>query len=333
MDFATLPPETNSARMYSGPGSGSLRDAAIAWDALSARLRRAAAQYGAVMAPTQAVAAYVRWLQVLAEHAEQTAARARGAASAYELALAAMVHPSAIAANRRLRTWLAEANQLAQETPAIADADADYDQMWAQDAATMYAYAAACAEVLTETPFPPPPGTDVTPDDPPASWELASAPEVIATGGTVISAICDTLTALPTSPPTAFASSLAPVTVPLSKLGSLCGHSDFAINRLSYLNKQATLHNAAALLTLLPNRAPTANAASGLGRAISIGALSVPRAWTVGATRAAAWPSATEWPSTVDVVDVVNVVNLVSAGTRHRFAQSRHTNSRHRRSP
>jgi PPE-repeat protein len=36
MHFATLPPEINSGRMYSGPGSGSMISAATAWDELAA---------------------------------------------------------------------------------------------------------------------------------------------------------------------------------------------------------------------------------------------------------------------------------------------------------
>lgn len=317
MEFATLPPETNSARMYTGPGARSLMDAAIAWEGLSGRLRRAAAQYRAVMVPTHAAAAYARWLQVLAEHAEQTADRARSAASAYELALAATVHPSAVAANRSLRTWLAQTNHLAQASPAIADAEADYDQMWAQDAATMYAYAAFSAEVVTDDPFPPPPGSGITPDDTPGSWALTSAPEVVATGGQVLSAICHTLRALSASPPRAFETFLAPVTVPLSKLASVCGHSDFAINRLSHLNKQATLDNAAALLTRLPQRVRAANAATGLGRATSVGMLSVPRAWLARTPEVGTAP----WPS------------AVNTEMRYRFANSRRTSSRRRQSP
>ena len=38
MDFSTLPPEIDSARMYSGPGSGPLMAAATAWDQLGHRI-------------------------------------------------------------------------------------------------------------------------------------------------------------------------------------------------------------------------------------------------------------------------------------------------------
>jgi PPE-repeat protein len=43
MDFGALPPEINSARMYSGPGSGPLMAAATAWDELAIELDSTAA--------------------------------------------------------------------------------------------------------------------------------------------------------------------------------------------------------------------------------------------------------------------------------------------------
>ncbi len=50
MDFGALPPEINSARIYSGPGSAPMLAAATAWDALAAELHSTAAGYGSVVA-------------------------------------------------------------------------------------------------------------------------------------------------------------------------------------------------------------------------------------------------------------------------------------------
>ena len=49
VDFATLPPETNSARLYVGPGSAPMLAAASAWNGLAAELCLAAVSYGTVL--------------------------------------------------------------------------------------------------------------------------------------------------------------------------------------------------------------------------------------------------------------------------------------------
>jgi PPE-repeat protein len=49
MDFAFLPPGINSARMDTGPGSGSLLAAAGSWDALAAELGTTAKIYESVL--------------------------------------------------------------------------------------------------------------------------------------------------------------------------------------------------------------------------------------------------------------------------------------------
>ena len=49
MDFAMLPPEVNSGRMYAGPGSGPMLAAAAAWDGLAAELQSTAASYGSAI--------------------------------------------------------------------------------------------------------------------------------------------------------------------------------------------------------------------------------------------------------------------------------------------
>jgi hypothetical protein len=49
MYFAMLPPEINSGRMYTGPGSGPMLAAAWAWDGLAADLYSTAISYSSVI--------------------------------------------------------------------------------------------------------------------------------------------------------------------------------------------------------------------------------------------------------------------------------------------
>jgi len=207
MDFATLPPEINSGRMYCGPGAESMRDAAAGWDNLATRLSEVAADYRAVTSqlaeshgPACTVMAstaipYIGWLSAIATLAAQTAIHANAAASAYDSALAATVPPRLIEANRELQRFLAATNCLGQTSQAIADAEADYERMWAADAEAMYAYAHASVDVCMLTPFGPPPGNDGrVPTKSP--WALIAAPEVVSTGHQVMSAIPEALDTL-----------------------------------------------------------------------------------------------------------------------------------------
>jgi PPE-repeat protein len=273
MDFATLPPEINSGRMYSGPGAGSMTEAATAWDRLAAGLYAAAAQTGM----TEATAPYINWLNATAARAEHAAAQAAAAASAHHSALAAMVPPPAITANRARRRPLAMQNRLGQTSPAIADVDAEYEQMWARDADAMYAYARAAADAATLAPFTSPPGNQGATT---RTWALQSAPDVVSAGGRVMSTIPEALQAFSRSPLTPFEASLSPVTASLSRLSSLSAPSDAALKHLNALNKGAALRS----LFTKPARVGRAAATPGFGRAASVGKLSVPQAWaTAGA--------------------------------------------------
>jgi PPE-repeat protein len=108
-----------------------------------------------------AAAPYVAWMNNTAVLAEQAANSARTAAAAYEQAFAATVPPPMIAANRAQTAQLVATNVLGQNTPLIAQLEAQYSQMWAQDAAAMYAYAGQSAAATKVTPFASPAhGTD-----------------------------------------------------------------------------------------------------------------------------------------------------------------------------
>jgi len=290
MHFATQPPEVNSERMYSGPGSESMMSAATAWDGLAAQLYDMAAQYTSAIsqlarrwrgqtatAVAQAATPHIAWLNAAAAHAELAATQAGAAARAYESALAAMVPPALIDANRAQRRSLVSTDRLGQTGPAIADAEAAYERMWAQDTEALYAYAGASAGAATVAPFTSPPTTGGA-FSASGTWPLSAAPDVIAAGYQVMSAITEALEELALSPLATFDASLLPVTSSLSKLSSLSAPSGFAISRLNAMNKAAALRS----LFPKPGGAGGATVTARFGRGASIGASSVPQAWAVG---------------------------------------------------
>ena len=92
-------------------------------------------------------------MSATAGQAEQAATKAQAAAGAYESAFAMMVPLPMIAANRTQLASLAATNIFGQNTPAISTTEAQYGEMWAQDAAAMYGYAANSAAATQVTPF------------------------------------------------------------------------------------------------------------------------------------------------------------------------------------
>jgi PPE-repeat protein len=173
LDFGALPPEINSARMYMGPGSSSFQVAASAWNGLAAELQSAAQGYETTItqlasdewngpasaAMTSAAQPYITWMQETAAQAEQAATQAQAAAAAYEQAFATTVAPPVVAANRAESAAAVQANVFGQYTALIAQLEAQYGQMWAQDAAAMYGYAGQSASAAQVTPFATPAST------------------------------------------------------------------------------------------------------------------------------------------------------------------------------
>jgi len=208
MDFALLPPEINSGRMYSGPGSGPMMAAAAAWEALAAELSSVTAGYGSVifeltsgqwLGPSSvsmaaAAAPYLAWMSATAMQAERTASQATGVVAAYESAFAMTVPPPVVAANRSLLMTLVATNIVGQNSPAIAATEAHYAEMWAQDAAAMYGYAGESAAASALTPFTPPPST--TSPAALAGQPAAVAQTTMSSGPQLISALPQALQGL-----------------------------------------------------------------------------------------------------------------------------------------
>jgi PPE-repeat protein len=208
-DFGALPPEINSGKIYTGPGSAPLLAASTAWNALASELQTTAAGYGSTItelgsswtgpsstAAASAAAPFTSWLTTTAAQAEQTAAQAQAAAAAYEAAFAASIPPPVIAANRALLAALVATNFLGVNTPAIAATEATYAEFWAQDAGAMYGYAGAAGAASQLTPFTEAPAT--TNDSGQATQAASTAQSAAASSADSTSDILAFLTQLNT---------------------------------------------------------------------------------------------------------------------------------------
>ena len=316
MDFGGLPPEINSARMYTGAGPEPLLAASVAWDGLASELAAAASSYSSVIAgltsgpwlgPAAIAAAaaatpYAVWMGATAGQAEEAAAQARAAVAAYEAAYAMTVPPAVVAANRALLAALVATNFFGQNAPAIAATEALYSEMWAQDAAAMYGYAAGSASASALTPFETPP--QIT--DP--AGAAAQATAVSAANGEA-AATQATLTSLVTAVPGALQGMAAPASIGTAAAGLPVSTSSGDIANLlnigvmplfaisSVLGIAQTMQGMAAAATQVGEAAAeAAEAAAGaaltgaeaaggaalgaMGQAASLGSLSVPSAWT-----------------------------------------------------
>ena len=143
MNFSVWPPEVNSGLLVEGPGSAPMLEAAAAWDGIGTELSSAANAFSSVVSDlsadawqgpssasmTNAVTPYVGWLGKAAAQAEQSAAQARAAATAFEAALATVVDPASIATNRGQLASLVRSNLFGQNAPSIAAAEAAYEQI------------------------------------------------------------------------------------------------------------------------------------------------------------------------------------------------------------
>ncbi|HEY6431974.1 MAG TPA: PPE family protein [Acetobacteraceae bacterium] len=301
MDFSALPPEINSARMYSGPGAGPLMAAATAWDELATELNSTAASYSSVISgltgedwlgPSSAsmaaaAAPYAAWMSTTGAQAEQAAAQAMAAASAYEAAFAMTVPPPVIAANRSQTMALIATNILGQNTSAIAASEAQYAEMWAQDSAAMQGYASSSAAASTLSPFTSPPQTT---NPAGLAGQAATVAQAAITPNQILGSIGDgVLVSLNLV-------SLASLAISCSILGQgAVGLTDQHRGETSPSVEVGTVQGPNLVTAGLMSRSGSGAAVSAFtGRASSIGGLSVPPSWaTPPAMRqvAAALPS------------------------------------------
>lgn len=325
-DFGALPPEINSARMYAGPGSGPIMAAASAWDALAGQLELFAAGYAGVVSGLQgeswlgtasiamaaAAAPYVTWAATTAAQAEQAANQARAAAGAYEAAFAATVPPAVVAANRIQLATLVATNFFGQNTPAIAATEAAYAEMWAQDAAAMYGYAASSSTAATLTPFSQPPQTTTPAGESGQAAAVAQAAANSTTGQIqgslpgLMSTVPQQLQSLSTagsSSGSTSAGSSSPIVALFSEINAVTGplnpvwQTSYSVAQWGNFGTALRLQElqvARAAAKAAPTAA-TAEAVTGGGRvavfasahnAEQVGRLSVPQTWTAAAPSA-----------------------------------------------
>lgn len=288
--------------------------AAAAWDGLAVDLNSTAIELDTALtglisgpwlgatATTMAAAAapYVAWLNLTAAQAEQVAGQAKAAIAAYETAYSMTVHPALIAANRTRLTNLISTNLLGQNAAAIAAAEIEYGEMWAQDAAAMYGYVAGSTAATRLTPLiPPPPAAN------PAGLANQAAAVVQASSNSVATNVANLLSEVLSALGGSGAGELPGWITDLDTVMSIFGTPFFVCTSsaglmMSMLSTIKGLFPAAAaaaaaagseIASSLGSAATGALSSAGLtgavsaaaGEAATIGPLSVPPAWAASA--------------------------------------------------
>lgn len=335
MDFTFLPPEVNSARMYAGPGSGSLLAAAAGWDSLAVELSTTTDSYESVLssltnldwrgpaaaAMAATAAPYMGWLRTTAQLAKQAARQAWAAAAAYEQAWISTVPPATITANRNRQKLLIATNYVGQNTAAIAATEAQYADFWAQDTAAMSGYEATSAAAAAQlVPFSSPDPTTNADAQTTQDAAVTQAVNNATTSSSVQQAVAQAVDeeALPSSPPVAndFAA-LDGLVASFGAISSTQNIESFAtgiIGAESNLGVLPSLGAAATAPALIPSALGAAPALTGataglggvtasVGGAGSIGPVSVPASWSAPSTISPISPLAPAGMTTIPGTD------------------------------
>jgi PPE-repeat protein len=231
------------------------------------------------------------------------------------------VPPPMVAANRSLLSTLIATNLFGMNTQAIAANEAQYGEMWAQDTAAMYGYAASSASATQLTPFNPP--QQNTNPAGSASQAAAVGQSAGAAAGNAQSAIQQAFSAVPAALSGAAAAPAAAgdplgtisdlisifldlpaniatftadiplgaigvVALPFDVVGALTGtHTDKIVSGWNGEEAwpgegpAAVKPFPAPLLNLPSGSLPAPKLSAGLAEANSVGGLSVPPSWTI----------------------------------------------------
>ena len=243
MEFTTLPPEITSALIHTGPGAESMIAASAAWQQLGTTLEDSAENYGATLSSltgtwhgpssatmVQAVEPYVTWLRTTAQQTQQIASSAQAAAAAYNSVRASVVPTAEVTANRTRLAQLLATNGFGRNLPAIAETEAEYQSMWANNSAAMSRYQAASAQASALPQFASP--TSAT--NPTRLTTQASASPAATTSSTASTAPTVAAASPAALLPTAFDPSTGLVGEVNTYLNQFIS-SGFPINMLSYL--------------------------------------------------------------------------------------------------
>ena len=258
MEFTTLPPEVTSALIHTGPGAESLIEASEAWQQLGTDLEDSAETYAAMLssltgtwqgpsatAMVQAVEPYLTWLQTTAQQTQQTAASAQAAAAAFNSVRATVVPTAQVTANRMQLARLLATDQFGSNLPAIAETEAQYQSMWANNSAAMSRYQVASAQATTLPQFSSP--TSVTNSAAGANAVPAASTAAATTGATAAQSPLDNWNAFIAAISNGDFATVAGVNIPglgnnsVATLGINSNYlntafsSGFPVNLLSYL--------------------------------------------------------------------------------------------------
>ncbi|RUP05298.1 MAG: PPE family protein [Mycobacterium sp.] len=320
MDFGALPPEVNSALMHTGAGAAPLLTAASAWNGIADELSTAATSVeslitrlstqewvsAASLSMAAAAQPFVTWLSRTADASAVAAAQAMSSVAAFETAFAMTVPPAEVAANRAQLAALIETNPVGQNMSAIAAVESAYSEMWARDAAAMYAYAASSAAagrldpLLSPTEMTNPAGLGNQAAAVAQAAASASASAEQAALGAIVGAGPDAVLSLagPAEAPASTGSTLLDLFIAFDRT-ELWWAGTFDHNRATYWDYSVgqigsggndddepkeishdAAHHGAAAHSAKPGVVGKTPTVAGLGTAHLVGALSVPASWS-----------------------------------------------------